>query len=92
MLLGPPNVRAQPVPPARCIAASCTRFRHTSRFLMVYILVGLPLLLWPLARWCSTALSVLISFLLLGVEHIAAHIEEPFHVSGKCVRGVLCTL
>lgn len=48
---------------------------------MIYILVGLPLLLWPLAHWSSIALSVLISFLLLGVEHIAAHIEEPFHVS-----------
>jgi hypothetical protein len=48
---------------------------------MCYILVGLPLLLWPLAGWSSPVLAVLISFLLLGVENIGAFIEEPFHVS-----------
>lgn len=54
--------------------------RHTSRFLMCYILIGLPLLLWPLAGWSSPVLGVLISFLLLGVENIGSFIEEPFHV------------
>jgi len=58
--------------------------RHTSRFLMCYILIGLPLLLWPLAGWSSPVLAVLISFLLLGVENIGAFIEEPFHVSDNC--------
>jgi hypothetical protein len=48
---------------------------------MCYILIGLPLLLWPLAGWSSPVLAVLISFLLLGVENIGAFIEEPFHVS-----------
>jgi predicted membrane chloride channel (bestrophin family) len=39
---------------------------------MCYILIGLPLLLWPLAGWSSPVLAVLISFLLVGVENIGA--------------------
>lgn len=54
--------------------------RHTSRFLLCYILVGLPLLMWPLAGWGAPLLSVAIAFLVLGVENIAAYIEEPFKV------------
>lgn len=65
----------------QCVRICCVCGRHTSRFLMCYILIGLPLLLWPLAGWSSPVLAVLISFLLLGVENIGAFIEEPFHVS-----------
>lgn len=53
--------------------------RHTSRFLICYLTV-LPLLLWPMSGWASPVLSVVIAFLLLGVENIGAFIEEPFHV------------
>jgi hypothetical protein len=47
--------------------------------LLCYILVGLPLLLWPMAGWASPILAVVIAFLLLGVENIAAYVEEPFY-------------
>eukprot|EP00878_Enallax_costatus_P024161 GHUV01025758.1.p1 GENE.GHUV01025758.1~~GHUV01025758.1.p1 ORF type:complete len:283 (+),score=73.60 GHUV01025758.1:121-969(+) len=40
----------------------------------------MPLLLWPMSGWASPFLSVVIAFLLLGVENIGAYIEEPFHV------------
>jgi hypothetical protein len=63
------------------------RRRHTSRFLLCYILVGLPLLLWPMAGWASPVLAVVIAFLLLGVENIAAYIEEPFYVSCSCAAA-----
>lgn len=46
-----------------CWHACC---RHTSRFLLCYILCGLPLLMWPLAGWGAPLLSVAIAFLVLG--------------------------
>lgn len=55
--------------------------------LMCYLTL-MPLLLWPMSGWASPFLSVVIAFLLLGVENIGAYIEEPFHVSCYCsVRG-----
>lgn len=46
---------------------------------MCYV-CALPMLMWPLAGWGAPLLSVAIAFLVLGVEHISAVIEEPLKV------------
>lgn len=53
--------------------------RHTSRFLMVYIMTS-PLMLWPITHWATPAVVSIIAFLLLGTENIGVQIEEPFRV------------
>jgi hypothetical protein len=64
--------------------------RHTSRFLLCYILVGLPLLMWPLASWGAPMLFVAIAVLVLGIEEISAFIEKPFRVSNTvCTKWQL---
>ncbi|KAG2436782.1 hypothetical protein HXX76_006306 [Chlamydomonas incerta] len=60
-----------PIPPAYT--------RHTSRFLMLYV-VASPVLLWSAAGWATPVVAVIIAFLLLGVENIGVQVEEPFHV------------
>ncbi|GLC46179.1 hypothetical protein PLESTB_001198100 [Pleodorina starrii] len=60
-----------PIPPAYA--------RHTSRFLMLYVVTS-PVLLWPSTRWLTPLVAVVIAFLLLGVENIGVQVEEPFHV------------
>jgi ion channel-forming bestrophin family protein len=53
--------------------------RHTSRFLLTYVLLA-PLQLWPALGWATPAVAPAIAFLLLGVENIGVQIEEPFRV------------
>ncbi|KAG2502086.1 hypothetical protein HYH03_000578 [Edaphochlamys debaryana] len=60
-----------PIPPAYT--------RHTSRYLMLYVVTA-PLLLWSSTGWATPVVAVVIAFLLLGVENIGVQVEEPFHV------------
>ncbi|GIL73889.1 hypothetical protein Vretimale_5022 [Volvox reticuliferus] len=60
-----------PIPPAYA--------RHTSRFLMLYVMTC-PVLLWSSTGWLTPLVAVIIAFLLLGVENIGVQVEEPFHV------------
>ncbi|KAG2444082.1 hypothetical protein HYH02_009024 [Chlamydomonas schloesseri] len=60
-----------PIPPAYT--------RHTSRFLMLYVVTS-PVLLWSATGWATPVVAVIIAFLLLGVENIGVQVEEPFHV------------
>ncbi|EFJ42233.1 hypothetical protein VOLCADRAFT_97657 [Volvox carteri f. nagariensis] len=53
--------------------------RHTSRFLMLYVVTS-PVLLWPSTGWLTPLVAGVIAFLLLGVENIGVQVEEPFHV------------
>eukprot|EP00884_Botryococcus_braunii_P014354 jgi/Botrbrau1/2291/Bobra.101_2s0114.1 len=53
--------------------------RHTSRFLIVF-LVFLPLQLWDSCKWGAVPATLLISFLLLGIDEIGVMIEEPFSI------------
>ena len=46
---------------------------------MLYIFT-VPLLILPMTDWFTPLISVIIAFMLLGVEHISAQIEEPFRV------------
>ncbi|KAK9820109.1 hypothetical protein WJX72_006220 [[Myrmecia] bisecta] len=50
--------------------------RHTSRCLVIY-LTFLPLALWDQCRWASIPSSVVIAFLLLGIDEIGVQIESP---------------
>lgn len=82
---GRPSLCVQPwshsvLPP---VPLHCLPGRHTSRFLLCYILVGLPLLMWPLTSWGAPVLAVVIALLVLGIEEISAFIEEPFRVRAK---------
>ncbi|PSC74666.1 UPF0187 chloroplastic [Micractinium conductrix] len=53
--------------------------RHTSRFMVIW-LSCLPLCLWNSCGWGTVPLTVVISFLLLGIEEIGVAIEEPFSI------------
>lgn len=53
--------------------------RFTSRACMLYIL-AVPIMILPLADWLTPLVAFIIAFMLLGVEHISAQIEEPFRV------------
>ncbi|KAL4434404.1 hypothetical protein ABPG75_000845 [Micractinium tetrahymenae] len=53
--------------------------RLTSRFLMTWV-TALPFVLWPTCGFLATPLSLLISFLLLGIDKIGVSIEEPFSI------------
>ena len=55
------------------------RRRHTSRFLVIYI-TFMPFTLWHACGWGSVPASVVIAFLLLGIEEIGVQIEEPFGI------------
>lgn len=53
--------------------------RHTSRFMIIWLSL-LPFSLWESCRWGIVPLSMLVSFLLLGIEEIGVQIEEPFGI------------
>ncbi|KAL4428568.1 hypothetical protein ABPG77_008880 [Micractinium sp. CCAP 211/92] len=53
--------------------------RLTSRFLMTWM-TALPFVLWPTCGLLAAPLSLLISFLLLGIDKIGVSIEEPFSI------------
>ena len=58
--------------------------RHTSRFLMVFLLF-LPFAMWPAMEhswnhWATVPVTDLIAFFLLGIEEIGIQIEEPFSI------------
>lgn len=53
--------------------------RMTSRFLMTWI-TALPFVLWSTCGLLAAPLSLLISFLLLGIDKIGVSIEEPFSI------------
>lgn len=59
--------------------APCLWYRHTSRFLVIWL--GLmPLTLWKACHWAMIPASAIIAFLLLGIEEIGVQIEEPFGI------------
>lgn len=51
--------------------------RHTSRFMVIW-LSALPLGLYEACGWATIPLSLVITFLLLGIDEIGVQIEEPF--------------
>lgn len=53
--------------------------RHTSRFIIVY-LTFLPFALWSYLGWLLLPVSVVLTFLLLGIENIGIQIENPVRV------------
>ncbi|PSC69999.1 low-CO2 inducible [Micractinium conductrix] len=53
--------------------------RHTSRFMMIWLTL-LPFTLWDSCRWAMVPISLIVSFLLLGIEEIGVSIEEPFTI------------
>lgn len=53
--------------------------RHNSRVLMV-ALTFLPAVLWPESGWSAIPASVLVAFLLLGIEEVGVSIEEPLSI------------
>lgn len=53
--------------------------RHTSRFLTLWLAV-LPFMLYEGCGWTTVPISVLMGFLLLGIEEIGVSIEEPFSI------------
>ncbi|KAI7845435.1 hypothetical protein COHA_000987 [Chlorella ohadii] len=53
--------------------------RHTSRFMIIWLTL-LPFALWDSVGWATVPLSVIVSFLLLGIEEIGVSIEEPFSI------------
>ncbi|KAL4425568.1 hypothetical protein ABPG75_009584 [Micractinium tetrahymenae] len=57
--------------------------RHTSRFMMIWLSL-LPLTLWASCRWAMLPFSLIIAFLLLGIEEIGVSIEEPFSILPLC--------
>ncbi|KAG1661681.1 hypothetical protein FOA52_001958 [Chlamydomonas sp. UWO 241] len=48
--------------------------RHTSRFMLIF-LFAMPLTLWNSLQWLSVPVTVVVAFLLLGVEEIGVQIE-----------------
>uniref|UniRef100_A0A7S1T7K7 Bestrophin homolog n=1 Tax=Tetraselmis chuii TaxID=63592 RepID=A0A7S1T7K7_9CHLO len=53
--------------------------RHTSRCLGLW-LITLPLAMWPVCGLASIPLVLLITYVLLGIDELAAQIEEPFAI------------
>eukprot|EP00884_Botryococcus_braunii_P014331 jgi/Botrbrau1/2289/Bobra.101_2s0112.1 len=53
--------------------------RHTSRFLLLFLFC-MPLQLWDTCHWGTVPATLLISFLLLGIDEIGVMIEEPFSI------------
>ena len=53
--------------------------RHTTRFVLVYI-VFLPLALWRHLDYFTIAVAPLIAFLLAGIENIGVQIENPMRI------------
>jgi len=53
--------------------------RHTSRSVLLFLLV-VPIGLWKSCGWSTVPITILISFILLGIDEIAVHIEEPFAI------------
>ncbi|GIL65937.1 hypothetical protein Vafri_19565 [Volvox africanus] len=56
-----------------------TYTRHTSRFMLIY-LAALPLALYDSCDWAAVPVTLVIAFLLLGIEDIGVQIEEPFSI------------
>ncbi|KAL4435582.1 hypothetical protein ABPG77_002545 [Micractinium sp. CCAP 211/92] len=65
------RILRQPIPPGYS--------RHTQRFLIVF-LTFLPVAFWPLFGWATLPIMAVLSFLLLAIENIGVHLEEPFRV------------
>uniref|UniRef100_A0A383VJ70 Uncharacterized protein n=1 Tax=Tetradesmus obliquus TaxID=3088 RepID=A0A383VJ70_TETOB len=53
--------------------------RHTGRFLVLW-LTCLPFVIWQELGWLSVPISMVVSFLLFGIEEIGVQIEEPFGI------------
>jgi hypothetical protein len=69
-------------PPSSRLAAGYTR--HTSRFLLMWLL-ALPFALWPQCSWASVPYTTGIAFLLLGIEDIGVQASVTGHgCAGKC--------
>ena len=61
---------------AAAVAGPC---RHTGRFLVLW-LTCLPFVIWQELGWFSVPISMVVSFLLFGIEEIGVQIEEPFGI------------
>lgn len=53
--------------------------RHTGRFLVLWI-TCLPFVIWQELGWLSVPVSMIVSFLLFGIEEIGVQVEEPFGI------------
>ena len=75
-------------PPSSRLAAGYTR--HTSRFLLMWLL-ALPFALWPQCSWASVPYTTGIAFLLLGIEDIGVQASVTGHgCAGKCHGALVC--
>ena len=54
-------------------------YRHTTRFILVYISF-LPFALWRHLSWATLGVAPLISLLLCGIENIGVMIENPMRI------------
>lgn len=52
--------------------------RLTSRLLQAWLAL-LPWCLWPACQWLSILIHVTIAIMLIGIENVAAQVEEPLH-------------
>ena len=66
------------------LTSSCCR--HTTRFLVLW-LTFMPYCIWDQLGWFTVPVSVIIAFLLLGIEEIGIQIEEPFGILALEVGG-----
>lgn len=57
----------------------CSVSRHTTRFLFLW-LTFLPLSIYKLCGWATIPTTLIIAFVLLGIEEIGVIKEEPFSV------------
>ncbi len=77
------NPDSKPQTPTLALALTATvtttLHRHTSRFLVIYV-TFMPFTLWSACGWGAVPASVIIAFLLLGIEEIGVQIEEPFGI------------
>ncbi|KAF5837900.1 Bestrophin, RFP-TM, chloride channel-domain-containing protein [Dunaliella salina] len=53
--------------------------RHTARFLIIWLFL-LPLALWEKMHWGVVPATIVVSYLLFGIDEIAIQMEEPFSV------------
>lgn len=50
--------------------------RHTSRFMGLW-LMAMPFAFWETCGWATIPLTLIIAYLLLGIDEIGVQIEEP---------------
>ena len=53
--------------------------RHTSRFMGLW-LTAMPFALWEACGWGAIPITLVVAYLLLGIDEIGVQIEEPFGI------------